>query len=172
MSMTLVSTLTVGSGGASSISFTGIPQDGTDLLVLLSGRSDSFNFSVDFFWSINNLTSGYSDRSLYAINTSVFSAANYAGNYFPGAFTWVSPAALPGSRVETGTFGNSRIYFPNYTSSLNKTASLESVTGNNGMVLSSVLNTTTSAISSMTLKPISGNFIQNSTASLYKITKA
>ena len=42
MAYTLIETITVGSGGASSIEFTGIPQEtGADLVVRLSARQSN-----------------------------------------------------------------------------------------------------------------------------------
>jgi len=39
MGMQLIETVTVGAGGSSLITFSNVPQTGTDLLVTVSGRS-------------------------------------------------------------------------------------------------------------------------------------
>lgn len=163
MPVTLVSSVTVGSGGASSIEFTNIPATGTDLLVRLSSRGTSADFdqSIDFRW--NSLSSGYSGVYLRSYNggttTSSSSGTNEVG------------IRIPSSTSVSNTFGDTSIYLSNYTSSLAKSVSIEYATENNTNANSRAIigarNTGTAAISSVSFI---GNFAQHSTASLYIIS--
>jgi len=162
MTMTLVSTVTVGSGGAASIDFTSIPQTGTDLLVVYSLRSTSGDNNVQM--SFNSSTTSFTNKVLYGNGSTVSSGSNYA-----------KAGYMPYSTDTSNTFGNNSIYVPNYTSSTNKSYSLETVTENNAtsvaMALLAGLWSNTSAITSLSLIANSGSFAQYSTASLYTITK-
>jgi hypothetical protein len=67
---TAIATVTVGSGGASTIEFTSIPATYTDLNVLASTRSTGDQASVNYCQlrlELNGNTSNYSDRLLYGI---------------------------------------------------------------------------------------------------------
>lgn len=166
MTMTLVSTITVGSGGAASIEWTDIPQTGTDLYVLFSLRSNRSANASGLNWTLNNSTSSYSYKRLEGRNTTV-------GN-LSGSEQW--PNSFNGDTSTSSTFGNGQAYIPNYTSTIGKTVSIESVAENNAVdaqvhILNGLWNVT-SAITSIKLTESSGNsFLQYSTASLYKITK-
>jgi hypothetical protein len=165
--MQLVSTVTLGSA-ATSISFTGVPQSGTDLLILFSARTteDANGFLVD----INGDTaSNYTSRILGGNGSSVFSSSS-------------TDVALLGfstvpSSATANTFSNGSIYFPNYTSSTAKTGSTDSVTENNGTVSTQLIAALrwagTAAITTVRLwQPAGRTFVQNTSASLYIITKA
>jgi phage-related tail fiber protein len=165
MTMSLIQTVTVGSGGAASIEFTSIPQDGTDLVVLASVRGSSNEI---IFLQINNSASNFSTRALDAFPT-VESSSNtdsrigYASNQSSTA----------------NTFGSLSLYLLNYTSSSNKTFSVDYVDENNDTTTSRGIRaglwSNTAAITSLTFTlggvPGSDNFPQNCTFSLYKITK-
>jgi hypothetical protein len=156
--MTLVESVTVGSGGASSISFTSIPQDGTDLVLLISSRA-----------SINNrdgkvaLNTGgtYTRRRLQGGGEGVFSDPTSAD--FQTAT----------SSFTANTFGNASIYIPNYASSAAKSFSSDSVTENNEttahQALIAVSWSETAAVTTVTVSH-STSFVENTTAFLYKIT--
>ena len=164
MSMTLVQTVTVGAGGAASIEFTGIPQDGTDLVLLVSGRVDSGadNLLIGF----NGSTSSFSNRYLLGTGSSAVS----------GTFSGRIVGEVGISSATANTFGNSSVYIPNYASSANKTWSGDGVNENNATAASQIIVAgtwaNTAAITSIQLSVSSGSFVQHSTASLYKVTKA
>jgi len=162
--MQLVSTVTVGSGGASSIEFTSIPQTGTDLLLVLSERhSVDGNTRLTF----NGSSSGYSMRRLSGTGSSANS------NEYSGVFIYMEGQD---ASYTSNTFGNSAIYIPNYAGSANKTLSWDSVTENNSTTADQQIIAgawaNTAAITTVTLGLPSGVFQQNTTASLYIITKA
>ena len=164
MTMTLVETITVGSGGAASIEFTSIPQDADDLVILLSGRNS--NTFPAFYLGFNSSTSNFSRRILYGTGSGV--ASGTGSNNIINGVTRSSDTA--------NTFGNTQIYVPNYSGSSTKSISIEAVIENNAtsswLEISAMLWNDTSAITSVELYLSGHTFSEHSTASLYKITKA
>lgn len=168
MTMTLVQTVTVGPSGAASIEFTGIPQTGTDLLVLISTRSSAAFVGDALLIQFNGdtTTTNYTGKRLQgdgSAATSVDEASAYPG--------WGA-----GSSATSNTFGNSSIYIPNYSVTGTKTMSADSVTENNATSAFAAIKaakwSNTSAITSVVIKSgNSGTFNQDSTASLYLVTK-
>lgn len=161
-----LATVTVGSGGAANIEFTSIPQTYTDLVVKVSGR---LNAAVDPTTKItfNGSTANYTNRVLYGSGSAVSSFTNTPG-YAYGPY-WNN------SGNTVSTFSNGEFYIPNYTSSNNKSMSLEHISENNGteayQFLSSSLWADASAITSITITPINASLVQYSTATLYGIKK-
>jgi hypothetical protein len=169
MTMTLVSTVTVGSGGAASIDFTSIPQTGTDLVLLLSGRSTAGSGNdIATQITLNGVTtSSYSYRALYGTGSSAFSDSS-------SGQTEIQSARINDTSSTSNTFGNYQIYIPNYTSTTNKSLSFDAVTENNATAtyghLVAASFTTSSPITSLAIKIAGGNsFAIGSTASLYTI---
>ena len=99
----LIATTTVGSGGASSIAFTSIPQTYTDLLVVCSGRTDGSGNGINI--SFNGNTSDYSNKTLQGNG----SAASSFGTYNRNA------GMVTDSNQTASVFGSTLIYVPNYT---------------------------------------------------------
>lgn len=171
MTMTLIATSTVGSGGAASIDFTSIPQTGTDLLVIHSLRSGGT-------WSIPSVRmngdttySNYTTRTLWGSGTAAGSETNTGDN---GGFGLMSISSDTAS-----TFGSTSVYIPNYSGTTAKSWSVDGVRENNssvngasGQYLVAVRWSGTAAISSLVVwNPGAGGFAQYSTVSLYTITK-
>jgi hypothetical protein len=170
--MQLIETVTVGSGGAASIEFTGIPQDGTDLVLVVSGRvtdpgntRNSYNGEVRF----NNSTGGnYFRRELIGFGNSVESNSS-SSSLSLNAFLF------PGDNLTANTFNSSQVYITNYASSTEKSISCDGAVENNATlaftnIVAGRFNLT-AAIASLQLAPNAGTLVQHSTASLYKITK-
>ena len=161
----LISSVTVGAGGASSIDFTSIPSTYTDLVLKVSSRC-SVAASVDTLaLKFNGSTSGYSDRGLQGNGSSASSSSAsgskiYIGNSSAGNNT-------------ANTFGNMEVYIPNYAGSTNKSVSADSVSEDNATAayqrMVAGLWSNTAAINQVTLNFDSGNFVQYSTAYLYGI---
>jgi hypothetical protein len=163
MTMQLIATSTVGSGGASSIEFTSIPQDGTDLVVRLSARNSGAAGACQV--TINNDTTD----------------ANYTLIYLRGTGSAVETASantryvmqIVPSSYTANTFSNSELYLSNYTSSSEKSASENGVSENNatanGLNIRAWRWSGTSAITSLKLEGVT-SFVEHSTVSLYKIT--
>lgn len=160
-----IATTTVGSGGASSIDFTSIPQTYTDLYLVCSIRTLRANF-VDYpRIKPNNSTTGISLRALRG-------SSGGAGSYTDTSLYFLAT----GNTATSNTFGNSAIYIPNYTSSNYKSFSVDAVSENNSTDsytdLYAALWSNTSAITSLIIDNSysgGGNFMQYSTATLYGI---
>ena len=156
----LIASSTVGSGGASSITFSSIPQTYTDLVIKASLRGS--NTTTTFAVQINGST--------------VTSVIRLYGGGSSAASDLFNEHYIDPSDFTASTFGNTELYFPNYTSTVNKSFSVDSVGENNAtqayMNFGANLFSTSSAITSLTLLRTSGNFAQYSTATLYGISNA
>ena len=168
MTMTLVSTVTVGAGGAASIDFTSIPQTGTDLLVVLSTKTTEAAATDGLHARFNNDSTGtnYSVRRLIGSGSAASSTSQTAG--------YANIGNSNGNSAYTGsTFANTALYIANYTSSSNKSLSADSVTENNAtsakQQLTAGLYLSSSGITSIKFITDFGTFDQYSTASLYTI---
>lgn len=165
MGMQLIETIEVGSGGAASIEFTSIPQDGVDLLLVLSLRTTGTDVPINIRLN-NDTASNYSYIRLIGSGSSASSAGNTI-SAAQGGFASTSS-------YTSNTYGNTQLYFSNYTSSSAKSMSADSVTENNATLSYQFLGANswsgTSAIDTILIYPNSLNWEQYSTASLYKIT--
>jgi hypothetical protein len=164
----LLAETTVGAGGTSAITFNNIPQNYTDLVIKISARmvatSDFPSLALQFNGSA---VANYSHRYLLGSG----SAAS------AGSGSSVTTARLgnaDGSAQTVNTFSSFEIYIPNYTSSNNKSLSVDSVAENNATAayanLVAGLWSNVTAISSIKLfetTPV--NLAQYSTATLYGI---
>ena len=168
--MTLIASVTVGSGGAATIDFSSIPSTYTDLCVKLSARSTSSTTTVYSYLILNNNTSNsYAYRRIDGNGSGVVSSS---GTSSVGAYTTVTDNATSTSN----TFSNSELYFPNYAGTTNKSISVDSVTENNGSVANATMwaasAAITTAINEITLVCADGNYTQYSTAYLYGINNS
>lgn len=162
MAMTLVETITVGSGGAASITFSNIPQTGKDLLLLISLRSNAA-FAVAFSRVQVNSNSGsgiFLRGSGSAATTGTFSDAILA----EGA----------GDEATANTFGNSSVYIANYTSTSAKSVSVDFTSENNATLIRQGLNaattTSTAAVTSLLVEDVGDTLLQHTSVSLYIIS--
>jgi hypothetical protein len=167
MSMTLISTVTVGSSGAAGIDFGALPQTYSDLYVVVSGRSNSSNPS--FYVQYNGSGGGnYSLRRLLGTGSSA-SGQSQSGLDFHRVDT-----NAQGPESTSNTFFSASLYIPNYTGSTVKTTSIDIVNENNAAAVRhsivAALWNNTSAVTSIYVAP-DGNFVQYSTASIYGILK-
>jgi hypothetical protein len=158
------SAVTVGAGGAATISFTSIPATYTDLVVKLSGRVNDTNPNI--FLSINGSTSTFTAIALYGDGAGAAST-----NAVPRIAAYVS-----GSSNTSNAFGTADIYLPNYLASTNKSWTSDTASETNAATAYAGLLTglwaTTSAITSLTFTPSTGSFVQHSTAYLYGVSNA
>lgn len=166
MSMDLIETVTVGAGGASSILFTAIPGDATDLLFKINVRSTTTGTSVEpCLVTFNSNTTGYSHRTVNGNGSTVTSTSGTSRLAFNA----------PRAGTTANTFGNVQVYVPNYAGAVNKVFTSDSVTENNAVeahqTLIAGLWANTAAITSASFAPSANNFAADSTISLYKITK-
>jgi hypothetical protein len=161
----LIEKISVGAAGASSVTFSGIPQTGyTDLVIKMSARSNRNDGSDWVRIDVNEVNSNYTDRKLLGDGTSASSQTN-AGTI---GFT------IDASSSTASTFANSEIYIPNYASANYKSFSIDTVSENNAtgayQVIVAGLWSSTSAITSLKLVPNYGTgFLQYSTFYLYGV---
>lgn len=166
--MVKLQTVTVGSGGAATIDFTSIPQTYTDLKIVLSARTDRSSGGSNDYTKItfNGSNTGYSIRSLYGDGATAGSNT-YSGN-------WLEPFGLTSNTATASVFGNLEVYISNYTSSNNKSVSMDGVAETNATTqyigLSAGLWSNTAAITSIKMIPFYGTlFLQYTTATLYGV---
>lgn len=163
-----ISTVTVGSGGVTSIAFNNIPQIYTDLLIKTSVRvTSSGGYYMDI--RFNGSTSGYSWRQIYGTGSSV---GSNSGSGTSGAFVGDENDA----GTTANTFDNREIYIPNYGSTNYKSISADNARENNATAATASLHaglwSNTAPITSITLVDEAGaTFAQYSTATLYGIRK-
>jgi hypothetical protein len=162
---TLIASNTVGSGGSSSIAFTSIVQTYTDLKFVWSSRSSADNFDMSITY--NGSSANVSSRTLIK---------NTAGNVVTTSDAYAS-YYMNQSTATSNTFSNGELYMPNYTGSNNKSFSVDVVTENNDadltrMLLEASVNANTAAITSITITPNAGSFVQYSSFYLYGISNA
>lgn len=159
------------SSTASSVTFSGIPQTYTDLVLRVSSRSDGVTIQDYPEVYVNGVTSSYSRTTINNGGTTVTSFRNTNRS----GFQFYSNAA----NSTSGTFTSLEMYFPNYTSSINKIAGMYGIQENNSTTnnqyagyLTAGLTNATAAISSLTIINYNYNFVAGSSFYLYGISKS
>lgn len=157
----IIQSLTVGSGGTASIDFTNIPATYDDLKIILSARY-SGTPADGMYIAFNGSTSNFTGRYLFGNGSGAASELlqRYVGSVF-GTST-------------ANVFNSTEIYIPDYKSSTNKSFFVENVAENNASTayqnLITGLWSNVSAITNISI--VSGaSFLQNTTATLYGITR-
>ena len=156
-----IETVTVGAGGAASITFSAIPDTFTDLYLVFSARSTGS--ATGAYFTFNGSTANFSGRFLQGSGSSANSGteAQRAGY-------------VTGTDQTASTFASNAVYIPNYTASVAKSYSVDHVQENNGTIsyqgIYAGLWNQTVAITSIALTNPTGNFAEYSSASLYGIT--
>jgi hypothetical protein len=163
---TLIASNTVGSGGASSITFSSIPSTYTDLLVKVSGRATDSSVYAGIYVSFNGTAYNSTGRIIEGDGSSASSAT-----FSNGAISFIA-----GATATANTFGSTELYIPNYAGSTNKSYSSDGVGENNATLALAQLNaglwSNTAAITQITLDSYSSNtFVQYSSFYLYGISK-
>jgi hypothetical protein len=164
--LVLIQKQVVGASGAASVTFSSIPQTYTDLVLRVSSRDTSAATIANMYVRFNGDSgSNYTDRMLYASGTSVSSGVNSGtGIYYTYSVGANGPAGL---------FSNNEVIVGAYTGSAYKAISIENSIANNStgglFGLNSGMWNSTSAVTSVTFTPGSGNFAQYTTISLYGV---
>lgn len=169
-----ISTVTVGSAGASSVIFTSIPSTYTHLQIRYIARATggSANASV-YTWYNNDTTLGNSPSHFLQGNGSSASAGARTGSSFGNIQI---PSAIPGTSGLANSFGVGVIDILDYTNT-NKYKTTRALAGNdqNGSgvidLMSGVFVTNTNAVTRIDLGA-DGNFAQFSQFALYGIKGA
>lgn len=161
-----IATVTVGSGGSSSVSFSSIPSTFKHLQIRFMARRSTTGAADTGIVFNSDTGANYKSHYVIADGSSVSAGA-------PGGNTSVQNWYTPGSDATSGVFGIDILDVLDYQNT-NKYKTTRTLSGfdNNGsgnVVFSSGLWMSTSAISSITLTPNSGNFVQYSSFALYGI---
>jgi hypothetical protein len=160
--MKLIATQTLASA-QSNITFNDIPQNFTDLYFLISARSSRSALGDSLLLQFNGSSSGFSGRYLEGNGSS------------PGTGNQARfGATLTAGTATANTFANGHLYIPNYTSSNNKSYSVDGVHENNAttafQIIYGGLWSNTAAITSVLFQPDVGpNLVAGTTISLYGI---
>jgi hypothetical protein len=148
-----------------SVTFSNIPQNYTDLQIVVSARTTYADQYDGLTFAFNGSTANFTTRQLYGTgSTAASNSSSSNGGPLINANTSTS-----------NTFGNAEIHIPNYTGSTNKSVSSDGVTENNATQAFGGIITTlwsqSAAITSITLGSAnSSNFLANSTFTLYGIS--
>jgi hypothetical protein len=158
--MQLISSVSVGVGGAATIDFSSIPGTYTDLMLVLSARATSTTATITV--AFNGSSASF---------TNLYLQGNGSGVTSTTGTTLVGNASI--STDTASTFGNLSIYIPNYAGSANKNFSVDTVSENNsGTAFTQIFTgvwANSAAITQVTLSL--ANFAQHSNAYLYGILK-
>jgi hypothetical protein len=162
--------VTVGSGGATSVTFTGISGTYTDLVLYGSTRDDrgAFGNSPYGITTVNgSAVAGASVKNLGGNGSSAFSESY--------SQVWAGQSSRVGHTANT--FGSSYIYIPNYIGTTNKLVSQDGVSENNaaeaGLSLAASTFNSSAAITSFVVAPLyATTFQQYSTFYLYGVSNA
>lgn len=164
MTMQVIEHLEI-SSTTTGFTFTNIPQDGTDLMLLASVRcATQAGFSM---WINGGQTQVISIKTTGNGSTASVDQSSSA-TIFSGA--------VPNSRT-ANTFSNVQVYLPSYTSASNKTFSVNAVQENNAtyseQTIMSAVRANTAAITSIQFYGqdyATNDFLSGSSFTLYKIT--
>jgi hypothetical protein len=149
-----------------TVTFSGIPQDYTDLEIVISARC-SHTGNSNFYYRVNGDTSSsYSVTRLQANGSTVVS--NRGSSNTVGYIGYTDAADS-----SAGLFGNTKIYINSYSNSTtNKTLISKGATPGAGGYAAAVVNLyrgSTSPITSISFTPDAGNWVAGSTFDLYGI---
>jgi len=169
-----ISTITVGSGGSAAIEFTGIPQTYTDLKILGSARTVRSGASSDYLEIRFNGSSSAAYQYITFQGDGSAVSSSSGGSGLSG--TAIGFDRFPSSTATANTFGNFELYIPNYTASINKSVSSDTVSENNATAAFAVLQASiwanTAPINSIRFSIGGGTLIDiYSTFTLYGIRK-
>jgi hypothetical protein len=167
--MQAIYTQTVGAGGTNAVIFNNIPQDYTDLKVLVSARSAYAATFNDLLLYINNNTGAgaYSQSRLSGTGTSVTSDRQTVLGGFWSQY-------VPAANATANTFGSTEVYIPNYATGSNKQIMVDSTsetnaTTGNQLVMNALLYRSPLPITQLYFSLGGQTFVQNSTFTLYGI---
>ena len=170
--MTFLDEVIVGGGGAATIAFSSISGSYRQLGIFWTLRGDTAAAVTALYMQFNGDAAGnYDIQAIDLLSTTYAAGPNAAtANAQIGAF--------PAASAPAGMFGSGTIWIPYYdTTTQNKmglghSGSVESTaaSGQRIEVNFSSWRTTNAAITSITLLPQAGNFVENSRAALYGLT--
>jgi hypothetical protein len=150
---------------AASVTFSAIPSTYTDLVLRTSMRGSATARSIKVTFNAN--ASNYSDTTIRGSGSAASSTRDTSATYVT-AYDSISR-----SDFTANTFGSLEIYVPSYLSAVAKPFSSFGVNENNAtdanIAATACLWNNTSAITSIELAPIAGDFVSGSSFYLYGI---
>lgn len=160
-----IATVEIGSAGASTFTFSSIPQGYVDLKLVGSVRTTNASTYGAVDMTFNGSGSGYSSKNLEGGDGTV-------GSYGTTGAAVVKAGYVSGANATANAFGTLEVYIPNYTNSSYKSISVDSAgetNAANGIYMHFIANfwANTAAITSITLS--SNNLGQYTTFTLYGI---
>ena len=166
-----IASVTVGSGGASSIEFTSIPSTFAHLQVRFIARTNNTNAnqSMRMYLNGNTTNTNYAYHRLYG-NGSIAGGLGVANSSFNIVIDRAAAGGAPAS-----TFGAGVIDILDYANTSKNTTTRSfggvDVNGSGDLWVTSGLFAQTAAVSSIYLEPYGGtdNFVEHTTAALYGI---
>lgn len=164
---TLISSNTL-SSSAASVTFSSIPSTYTDLVLLISARTDRAAIQDGIRLVLNSdSSSNYSYTLLQGTGSGTASVTS-------GATTRGDVSYIDGNSSTANTFGNAEVYIPSYIVSANHQIGSFGVSENNATTaylgIDANLWRNAVAINTITLSPGGGsNFLTNSSFYLYGI---
>ena len=168
MGYELIQTTEVGSGGASSISFQNIPQDGIDLILKVSARENASGVAHVGFRINNNSTTTHKYITLYGNSGNAFRIANTSENLLRVTY------GANASNSTSDTFSNLEARIPSYTGSQTKIGLFSNTSPTiSGTPITSIVGATspeTGAVTRVDVIGVSANFLEHTSVSLYKTT--
>lgn len=165
--MTLISSQTLGSAAA-TVTFSSIPGTYSNLVLSYTARGDTAATSVGVALNFNGDTAADYNEQVGFINNTFNSAGNSSGN------TAFGPLGVPAATATSKYAGTNKVEIYNYAN----TTFFKNVLGLQTLFANTTLGSgqfeesagqwlSTAAISSISIKPTSGNFIAGSTFQLY-----
>jgi len=156
-----IADVTVGSP-VTDVTFSSIPSGYTDLKLVVSARTNGTGTPAIGFY-FNGSNANWTGRGLEGSGSTAYSFSSTSSNTF----------TLNTTSQTANTFASGEFYVPNYTSSNNKSVSVDGVMENNATAayasILAQLWSSTAAVTSITIVPSSGSFATNTTATLYGV---
>lgn len=153
---------------AASVTFSAIPSTMTDLVIRGSARSDIADTDRELQVWLNGSTAlNYSYTRLTSTGSASASSRASNNDYINGY------KGVSGSTSTSNTFADFEIYIPNYAGSTNKPLSIFGANENNTtaayIYTLAGLRSVTDAITSISMRPQTSNFVSGSSFYLYGI---
>ena len=167
MANTYVLIASASPSGTNTTTFSSIPQTYTDLFLVVSARSDTASTFTSFQVTVNGDTS-----AIYSYTRLLGDGANRTTGRFANQNNIVFNY-LDASTANANIFGSAEFYFSNYTTSSSKPTSYFGV--QEDRISTAYVSTTaglaqtSSAISSITVNMLAGNYVSGSNLYLYGI---
>ena len=166
--MVVIQHIPVGAGGLASITFNAIPQNYTDLYLVVSSRVTADPSAVN-----QNIGIRFNGLSTEQSTTELFSVGSSAGS---ASLSELRMGYTSSQYATADNFGTATAYIANYTSNQYKAVSAEGAAEGNDLGMYQAVDaglwSNTAAITSLTVVAANGghSFLEYSSATLYGIT--